>query len=738
MRRSGRSGLDLYAHGVVRLRFAVVLGWIAAALAATLFLPSLEGGGGGSLGSLVPKQAGAIANEEHAFELFGVPLITRTAIVQRDPGGLSLAAEHRIYTRAIALNRREYPGLLSVRFALPITNSLELVPSSRERGTTAITYLFFPRDLGLVARNRLAHTFAERRFAAPEDVLVGVTGAVPGRVEQGNQITEALPLIEAATILLVVLVIGFHYRSFGAPFVTLVAVAIAYLIAVRLVPLVAGRLGVRVPKEVEPLVVVLLLGIVTDYTIFLLSGLRHRLVAGEERLAAVRATTAEYLPIIATAGLTVAAGTASLLAGSVGFFRAFGPGLALTTLVGLVVAVTLVPALLAIGGSAVYWPSLPRGERRTAGADASGSEQTGTRVRIAELVASRRAAALVAAIMVALLGAAASGLLFTRLGVAPLSGLPSETEARTAAEAAAAGFSPGILSPTQIVVEAPELARHRDALTRLQQELAATPGVAGVIGPADQPTSSAFGAVLAKNGSAARYIAVLDSDPFGGKAVDVVGDLRERMPELLEQAGIPDATASFSGDTALAADTVAVMLHDLGRIAIVVVLVNLLMLALFLRSLVAPLYLLGASVLALAATLGLTTYVFQGILGSSGLTYYVPFAAAVLLVSLGSDYNILVTGRVWREARRRPIHEALAVAIPPASRAITIAGIALAASFALLAIVALAAFRQLAFTMVVGILIDAFLVRSFLVPALISLAGEASWWPGTRTARSPG
>ena len=159
------------------------------------------------------------------------------------------------------------------------------------------------------------------------------------------------------------------------------------------------------------------------------------------------------------------------------------------------------------------------------------------------------------------------------------------------------------------------------------------------------------------------------------------------------------------------------------------------MLAVFLRALVAPLVLLATSVLALAATLGVTTYLFQDLLGYDELTYYVPFAAAVLLVSLGSDYNVFVAGEIAREADRRPLREAVAVAAPRASRAIAVAGVVLAASFATLAIVPLRAFHELAFALAVGVLIDAFLVRSLLVPGLISLLGRVTFWPGRRASR---
>src|SRR6202035_1434333 len=171
------------------------------------------------------------------------------------------------------------------------------------------------------------------------------------------------------------------------------------------------------------------------------------------------------------------------------------------------------------------------------------------------------------------------------------------------------------------------------------------------------------------------------------------------------------------------------------RIALAIMVVTVVLLGLFLRSLLAPVYLLAASILAVFATLGVTLVISQDVFGYGSLVYFVPFAAGVLLVSLGSDYNVLVVGRIWEEARRRPVPDAVAVAAPQASRAITTAGVALAASFAMLAVIPLEQFRQIAVAMALGVIIDAIIVRSLLVPALVALFGRLGMWPGNRRAR---
>ena len=223
-----------------------------------------------------------------------------------------------------------------------------------------------------------------------------------------------------------------------------------------------------------------------------------------------------------------------------------------------------------------------------------------------------------------------------------------------------------------------------------------------------------------------------DSDPLGAPAIHKLEALNDRLPRLIAAAGLGHPQVRVGGETAVAHETVQGVLSDLKRIGLVALAVNLLLLMIFLRALVAPLYLVSVSVLGLAASLGLTTLVFQNLLGHDDLTYYVPFAAAVLLVALGSDYNVFVAGRIWEEARWMRLREAIAVATPAAAKAVTVAGLALAASFALLTLVPLGSFREFAFVMAAGVLLDTFVVRSLLVPALTSLFGTLSWWPGRR------
>jgi len=240
--------------------------------------------------------------------------------------------------------------------------------------------------------------------------------------------------------------------------------------------------------------------------------------------------------------------------------------------------------------------------------------------------------------------------------------------------------------------------------------------------------------MLAASGGAARFVVVENTDPLDATAISRVQQLRHDLPALARTAGLRGARFELAGQTALTGDSIGSVFADVGRVALAIMAVTLVLLALFLRSLLAPVYLLAASVLAVFATLGLTIGIGQHILGYGSLVYFVPFAAGVLLVSLGSDYNVFVVGRIWEEARRRPVADAVAVATPQASRAITTAGVALAASFAMLAVIPLEQFRQIALAMALGVILDAIVVRSLLVPALVALFGRLGMWPGNRRA----
>jgi RND superfamily putative drug exporter len=712
---------NAFASAVVSARVLVVAGWLALAALMVFTVPSLTDAQTGALGQLIPANSRAIEAEELSAARFAFPLASRTVVVERDPAGLPAGRVGATARAIVRVNRNLIPHV-HAEGAYGITNAIAGLPFARERSTTNLSYLLYVPQFSQALRVRGAEAYI-RGLDAPPSVFVGITGAIPARAEQADLIAERLPLIELVTVCIIVLAVALYLRSPLAPLVALLTVAVAYLVSVRLVALLGQWLEISVAPEVEPIMVALLFGVVTDYGLFYMSRFRSRVRRGVESKTAARETAQELTPLILACGVAVAAGAMALAVADLGFLRAFGPGMALAVLVGLMVTITFMPALMALLGRALLWPSSQR-------APAPPVVRTGRLDRLIETAvhAPRRT------VLVSLLALAAmsSGLLWINIGNPLIRGLPADSEPRQAYEQLSAGFAPGAVSPATLVVSAPGIVGDRARLSAFQQILGDQPGVAGVIGPATSPAEQAYGLVSSPSGDAVRFILITEDDPLSASAVRLLRNLDERTDDLLEAVGLPQARAIYAGDTAITGELIDTAAGDLWRVGPLALLAVALVLAVFLRAIVAPAYLVLLAALGPLGALGLAVAFFQGVLGHPEITYFVPLAAGVLLVALGSDYNIFLVGRIWDAAERLPLREAIIAAGSGASHAISAAGWVLSASFAALALVPVEAFHQLAFVLAAGLLIDAFIVRTVLTPAVMSLVGERSSWPSRR------
>jgi RND superfamily putative drug exporter len=715
------------ARVIVWFRLLLIPAWIAAAVLAASNLPSIFSAQSGALGELLPESSEALSVEKHASEEFGLPALSRTVVVAEDPNGLS-REQVTSATSFIGRLDRSAPPTRPVRGALPLVN-----PSGVSLGgasaTTLLTYVYIDQQLNQVDQQEAARHFADRLGQEAGIPTTHVTGPAPARFREAQISSDHLQWVELATVALVVLILWMYFRAPGIPLLGLGTVAIAYVVANHVLGWLGKRIGLSAPQELEPVIVALLFGVLTDYVVFFVSGYRRRLAEGLLSRDAATEVTAELLPVVVTAGLMIAGATLTLLLSGVTFLSAFGPGLAVAVLVGVAVAITFVPAALALFGPLLLWPRRPEPEHTATPAHASG------RGRLVGLAA--RHPAIVSIACVLLLGAAASGVRGLELGDPVMSDLPADTEVRQGYDAAASAYSPGIVGPTMLVLSKPGIVAERAQLARLQSMLQHEPGVDLVIGPADQTLQRPYGVVLAPGGDAARFMLVLDSNPESADATETLSDLRAALPGMLDQAGLSDAQSGFAGDTAITAELTDDTQLALLRVAPAALAVVFLLLWGLLRSRTAPLYLVAVSALVVVAALGLTVYVFQGLLGYGELTFFVPIATAILLLALGCDYNVFLVGRIWHEAERRELRAAVRTAGSRAARAITIAGLILALSFAAIALIPILSFRELAFAMCVGLLLDAFVARALLIPALIALLERTDRRERWRAGASP-
>jgi RND superfamily putative drug exporter len=507
----------------------------------------------------------------------------------------------------------------------------------------------------------------------------------------------------------------------------LAVAGVAYIVAEPLLKLLARLLGFAMPEQVQPLVVALLLGVITDYSVLQFSEMRVHLCQGMNHGEAVRHSLHRNAHVVAVAALTVVGGTIALLAANLQLFRAFGPALSLTVVVGAVVSLTLTPAIMTVLGSRLF--------RLRGGLPRQSPAQAGTS-KIAGFLVRRLTKPGWAVIGLLLAGAALLGaawpLSTLRLDVSFTDALPSNDPVQQGAAVLKQAGVQGVTGPTEVIIFQKGISHRVAQLQKLQSEVAAQPGVAQVLGPRQDPVPEKLGVVYSINGDAARLVVILKHDPLTADAIDRLRRLENRLPALAARAGLSSARIGVTGETAIASELTELTRSNLRLTLAVAAAVDFVILALFLRALITPIVLLICSALGVAATLGITTWVFQDVRGDSGLTFYIAFAAAVLLLALGSDYNVFTVGTIWEEARRRPLRAALASAVPRSSRAITAAGLTLAATLGMVAIIPLEPSRQIAFAMALGLLIDTLLVRPVLTPAVLTLLGRAAGWPGSR------
>lgn len=717
-----------YRQAVTRGRWAVVAAWIVAVAALIGLAPPHHGGGG--FGDFLPADHPILQAQQRVLQQFRVPVLSGTTVVVHQPDGLSLLTRADSYLWALAttqenLKGRTPPGPDQVIAAIPIPTG---------RADTTVTYLYGSEGTGIVGMARLGDRYAAH-FQNQGSVETYVTGFVPAQVAQGDYLNARIRLFELASLALIVFVVALAFRSLLAPLVVVAIAAVGYVTYLPVLTTVAAAVGFEVPGQLEPVLLALLLGVVTDYCVLFFHTFRDELDTGVDNLSAAQHAVQRNASVIAVAGLTVAGGTIALLAAPFEIFQALGPALALTVLVGVALSLTLTPALMTILGWRLFTIVPVRGSQRARVPGVAQGVPTELERREGRLVSRliRRGPALVATLLVIMaLGVASLPLAQARFDLSFTAGLPQEDSVAEGAQVLQAVGLRGIAAPTEVVVEQDGVVDRRANLIQLERALTQQPGVALVLGPADSPFTDPQGVVLSPSGNAARFLVILDSDPLAARAIDHVRMLQSRVHDLARDAGLTPAAVTVTGQTIIAAEVAQLTQRSLEIVLVAALLVELLILMLYLRALVAPVVLLACSALSVAAALGLTTLLFQGLLGQQGLTFYAPFAAAVLLIALGSDYNVFAVGPIWQEAKQRPLADALSVAVPRSSHAITIAGLILAATFAMVAIIPLSTFRQIAFAMAVGLLLDTLVVRPILTPAVLTLLGSAAGWPGGR------
>ena len=538
---------------------------------------------------------------------------------------------------------------------------------------------------------------------------VGGQGGILGDFIEAFGAIDGLLLGVALLVVLVILVVV--YRTPVLPVVVLLCAVLALGVASAVIYALARADVLAVNGQSQGILFILAIGAATDYSLLIVSRFREELRDRESAYEAMRAAyRAGFEPVLAS-GATVVLGLLCLLLSDLSSIAGLGPVGAIGVAAAVLSSLTLLPAALVLLGRRAFWPFVP----------AHGSEHGDTRGvwgRVARLI-SRRARAVAAVTFVLLLGAAGFAFTLDESPTPQTDLFLTDVDSVRAQEVIDAHFTADDSNPAQVVVPAAELAR---AVAVVQGQPGVVRGSAGgrpAVFPLPDPADPTRPRVVEGRSV---VVATLSDPADSAAATATVRDLRAALSEV-------DPAILVGGTTAIQLDTRDTTARDRAVVIPVILVVILVVLALLLRSLVAPLVLVVANVLSFGATLGVSAVVFAHVLDFPPTDPSTSLIGFVFLVALGIDYSIFLMTRVREEALRQGTHPGILKGLAATGGVITSAGIVLAATFAALGVVPILFLAQIAFIVAFGVLLDALVVRTLLVPALCYLIGPRIWWP---------
>jgi len=688
---------------IVRNPWKVVGAWIIVAIAVIATAPALPTTTNES--SFLPSSYESIraqALETQAFPQASNVTADAAIIVFSRPDGakLSPADSASVASAVSQLNARHIPNILGIAPGPKSPNQLvQLATVAMDNSVV--------NGSGNTAGDAIKLLRADiKPLISGTGLNEGVTGTAASQLDNEQSGNQALAIVGAATFLLILVLLLVIFRAPIIAVMPLVLIGIAYSVATGLIADVNSALNLNSTSADSTILLVVLFGIGTDYFLFLMFRYRERLRLGEGKKVAMFQSVTRTGEVIASAAGVVIAAFLALSLSSLSIFRSLGPTLAIAVAVTLIAALTLIPAVVSLIGTAVFWPSKAWRREPKAGKFAAIGRALGRRPG---------------------LFAAASGLVLVLLAIGSLSlrptfdlgtaGVPSTAESVTAMNTLETGFPPGQTEPTQVLLHATSGTLTPPELASYYADLSKMPGAGSVA----QPTVS-------KDGSTASYSVYLKTDP---ESTDAVNLIKNQVRPYAHAAAPPGTYALVGGITSVYVDIQQALNRDYAVVFPVAAVIILLILGLLLRSVVAPWYLMVSVGLGFAATLGATVLVFQTLAGQSGLVFILPMYMYLFVVALGTDYNILMISRLREETRAgKPPREAAALALMHAGPAIGAAGLILTGTFASLTLANEQVLTQVGFAVAAGIAIAAFVMAMFFSPSLTALIGRRAWWPG--------
>ena len=768
----GRVHADDIFRGIgkfaVKFRWVVLIVWIAAAAVIPKALPSLASVTQANNSAFLP----ASAPSEHATNLaapLGISLsVTPVPVVAAVSSG-SFTAADQSFLGTLVTNLGKVATVTNVRelsqSPVPGPNGvagqaaqIQVLSNVNQGDQGAMT------DLVKNLRSTITAT------GPPAGMQVHLAGQLAINADQQSQSGGTGNQVQGAAFVFILILLFLIFRSVLAPFITVIPALLSVTIAGPIVGEL-GNHGLKVSSLSQLLLIVLVLGAGTDYGLFLVFRVRENMRNGQANHDAVVNALTKVGESITFSALTVIAALLSLLAATFQIYSQLGIPLAIGIGVMLLAGLTLLPALLAIFGRAAFWPSKPK----------AGASSTGLWGKVASRVVKRPAAALLAGLVV--FGALSLAVIgYQSAGFGGTISAPAGTDSAAGTDLMNKYFPATAANPTNLIYKLPapawdDAAAIATATTQLQKEpvFTAVTGPLNPVGgtgftpaeytqlhallgsgplpstPPPLPAAAAQAGITATQWTQAYqlYRATSQFVSADGKTIQFQTSLAAGDPSTTAalnavpavrtaaESVVPTLHATDSGVTGEAPalyDISSISNSDLAHVIPIAIIVIGVLLALVMRSLVAPLYLIASVAISYFAALGLAVIIFIWIGNAGGITFILPFLLFIFLLALGEDYNILVMTRIREEAHRLPLREAVSRAVSVTGTTVTSAGLVLAGTFAVFAVVGGRSsggsqIVDVGVGLAIGVIMDTFVVRTVLVPCTVVLLGRWNWWP---------
>ena len=534
----------------------------------------------------------------------------------------------------------------------------------------------------------------------PAGLRAQVTGGPAFGADIANSFAGANITLLAVTALVVAVLLIVTYRSPVLWLPPLAVIGFADRAAAVVGTAIAGAAGMSPDGSTSGITSVLVFGAGTNYALLLISRYREELGNTADHRAALRVAVRNAGPAIVASNATVVLALLTLVFASSPSTRSLGVQAASGLLIAAALVLLVLPPLLALCGKRLFWPFIPH-------VGAKPLTESGIWHRIADAVARRPGR--VAVVAIAGLAVPCTGLLGTPIGLSQTEQFRVQAESVSGYETLAAHFPSGLTDSTRVIAPT---GREAD----VQRAITTTPGVVSAT-PSGQ---SATGLT--------QWSVVLDAAPASGGAFETVDALRDSVHAV-------DPAALVGGSDAQARDAGAAAGRDRLIVIPAILAVVLLVLYVLLRSALAPLILVAVTVLSALAALGLGGWASVHVFGFPALDNATPLFALLFLVALGVDYTIFLVTRAREETPQHGTRAGIVRAVSATGAVITSAGVVLAAVFCVLGVLPLIVLTQIGIIVGLGILLDTFVVRTVIIPALFTLIGPRIWWPGLREER---